>query len=392
MLNITLFFEYFTEEHFGKDPFLVPYYLGKLLKCPVTIVYPQGSDNLKLPDEYKGVKLKPIPLRGTEKSPYRWRYLDFYIYLCRNAKKIDLLIRFFDISMSREMSMIYKMLNPNGKFYIKMDVNPLRIDMGETGSQALTKKLRGYLVSIANNYVFKAVNAISCETQLAYEKIRASKNERYNWGNKLVVMPNGFDEELLKSYNIEEKSFAEKENIMITVGRLGTYPKNTEMLLRSLSNINLGDWKFYLIGPVDDAFKTKAEAFFEENPERRKNVIFTGPIYNKKELWEYYNKSKVFVFTSEWESFGLVLVEAKRFRNYLLTTPVGAAHDILENGHFGNLLINNDDEDLAGKLQQIIDGNTKIDVYEDFDPMSLSYEYLVKIVAEKLNITNDKAK
>lgn len=41
----------------------------------------------------------------------------------------------------------------------------------------------------------------------------------------MVYLPNGFDEALLESLHIKEKSYAEKENIMLTVGRLGTPPK-----------------------------------------------------------------------------------------------------------------------------------------------------------------------
>lgn len=39
--NLTLLFYDFEEFHFGKDVFLVPYYLGILYDYSVTIVYPQ---------------------------------------------------------------------------------------------------------------------------------------------------------------------------------------------------------------------------------------------------------------------------------------------------------------------------------------------------------------
>lgn len=379
--QLVLFFEFFSEEHIGKDPFLVPYYLGKKYGYKVTILFPDLPNNKNLPSEINGISLLRLPVsRGNN---FRLKYIALYRYIWKYAKSIDLLMRFFDTSVNRELSLIYKLRNPHGKFYIKMDVNPNSIADEPEGFSF--RRIKDKVLYSISNYT---VDVISCETHIAYEKLKLKKLYK-SFGN-LVVMPNGFDEDLLKSYNIVENSFEEKDDIMITVGRLGSYPKNTEMLLRSLSKVNLGNWKFYLIGPIDDAFIPKVKAFFEENPEKRNNVIFTGPIYNKKELWEYYNKSKIFVFTSEWESFGLVLVEAKRFRNYILTTPVGAANDILANGKFGDLLINDDDKDLAGKLQQIIDGYTNIDLYDNIDPLSLSYENMVKIVAEKLNITDGR--
>lgn len=378
--HLVLFFEYFSEEQLGKDPFLVPYYLGKNLGYNVTILFPDLPENKDLPSEINGVRLLRLPLSRGEN--FRIKYAAIYKYIWNNAKTIDVLMRFFDTGVNRELSLIYKFRNPQGKYYIKMDVNPDRID--DVNDSFLRRIKDKILYRISN----KSVDVISCETQIAYEKLKSKMDYQYHKFTNLVFMPNGFDEELLSSYNIAEKNFAEKEKIMITVGRLGTYPKNTEMFLRALSKINLGDWRIYFIGPIDDAFQPKLESFFEDHPEKRENVIFTGPIYDKKELWQYYNKSKVFVFTSEWESYGLVLVEAKRFRNYILTTPVGAAHDIIEDGQYGDLLINNNDEDLAIKLQEIINGNTQIDVYDDFDPLPLSYENMVKIVAERLKTVN----
>ena len=262
-----------------------------------------------------------------------------------------------------------------------MDINPQIIDCGTKNSFVRDFKDR-VLYGISRN----TVDVVSCETKIAYDKLKASKFSRYGAYDKLVIMPNGFDEDLLKSYSISEKEFIEKDNIMITVGRLGTSPKNTGMLLKALSKVDLRDWKFYLIGPIDDSFKCKIDAFFEKYPEKRDNVVFTGPIYDKEKLWCYYNKSKVFTFTSEWESFGLVLVEAKRFRNYILTTPVGASYDVLENGRYGEIVMSNDDGMLANKIQDIIDGKIDIDVYGGFNPHSLSYDSVVNVIADNLNI------
>ena len=386
--NVTLFFEYFTQEHLGKDPFLVPYYLGKALGYSVTILYPQIDVNQDMPSEIRGVKMIGLPLYGDKASSFRKRYSSFYKYIWDNAKHIDILMRFFDIYQTREVSILYKFRNPRGRYYIKMDVDPMNMSAQTcVGSSFLRKVLVLMLDCLSKN----CVDVISCETAMAYEKLMLSQSRWNRWGRKLVLMPNGFDEETFKELNIIDKSFSEKENVIITVGRLGTPPKNTSMLLKALETIDLKDWKFFLIGPIEDGFKTFIDNFFYSYPEKKNNVFFTGAIYDKKSLWEYYNRAKVFVFTSEWESFGLVLVEAKRFHNNILTTPVGAAYDILKNGKYGDLLINNDDKDLAEKLQKIISGKTNIDVYKDFDPMLLSYERLVKIVAERLDISDSRA-
>jgi len=376
--NLTLFFEFFDHEHLGKDPFMVPYYLGKIMNYEVKIIYPLTESNKDLPSNIKGVSLCPLNI-GTSKDAVAKSFARAtYSYIWKHAKEIDLLMRFFDLDASRKAAMIYKLRNPGGKVYIKMDVNPYGIN------DKAPSFPRNILASIKGKILKSFVDVISCETQLALQKLNDSPNAYNHWGNKIVFMPNGFDEELLSSLHITEKKYLEKENVMITVGRLGSPPKNTPMLLQALAKANLKDWKFYLIGPIDSALNTEIDAFYEQNPEKKTNVIFTGPIYEKKELWEYYNRSKAFILTSKWEGFALVYTEAQRFMNFIVSTKVGAASDVIEDGKYGDFIAQDDSGGLAKKIEGIIGGDTNINVYEGFDVKSLSWEQRLRVIVDKL--------
>lgn len=96
------------------------------------------------------------------------------------------------------------------------------------------------------------MDLLTVETQCLYDRLYKEFIDVYDIKLKLVLMPNGFDEETLKTLSIVEKDFGHKENIMITVGRLGTYQKNTEMLLNALDLMELRDWKVYLIGSISE--------------------------------------------------------------------------------------------------------------------------------------------
>ncbi len=297
----------------------------------------------------------------------------------RNAKDIDYLISFDHSIGTWILCCIYKLINRKGKFYCKLDAGPTLVEQKE--SQNIFKR---YVHRMINKIYLKWVDVASVESMEAFTAIKNSNNKRLDYGNKLLFIPNGFDEELLTNLQMKEKSFEEKENIFITIGRLGTTPKNTEMLLAALEKVDLKDWKFYCIGPVEESFRTIISDFYKAYPEKINNVIFTGPIYDKRELWEYLNRAKVFVLCSRWESYGLVLNEAKRFKNYLLSTEVGAFLDLVENGKYGMSIQMDDAEDLAEKMRRIIRGEQRIDVYKDFDVSEMSYEHLLKEVAEKL--------
>ena len=192
-----------------------------------------------------------------------------------------------------------------------------------------------------------------------------------------MIVRNGFDEEMLSTLNLKENIYQKKENAILTVGRLGTYVKNTEMLLRALKQIDLKDWKFYFVGPIETDFKPCISDFFNRYPEKRSSVIFVGAIYDKRELWEYYNRAKVFVLPSRSECYALVLNEALRFRNYLILTDVGAASDVIQEGKYGSLIEQDDDKMLAQRIQDIIDGKIDIDVFSDFDPQMISWDRII---------------
>lgn len=145
--------------------------------------------------------------------------------------------------------------------------------------------------------------------------------------------------------------------------------------------IDLGEWTVCLIGPIEKSFQPHIDTFFERHPEKKNKIIFTGPVYDKKELWEYYNRAKVFVLTSSWESYGLVLNEAKRFRNYLVSTPVGAFADLADGDKYGRSIQIDDDSALSGILSDIIQNKIDIDVYQNLDTTYLSWENMLKRLA-----------
>ena len=67
----------------------------------------------------------------------------------------------------------------------------------------------------------------------------------------------------------------------------------------------LSNWKLKLIGPIEEEFKEYINNFYNENPNLKNIVEFTGPIYDRKQLADEYNKAKIFCLTSRYESFGL---------------------------------------------------------------------------------------
>lgn len=184
-----------------------------------------------------------------------------------------------------------------------------------------------------------------------------------------MYISNGFDNE---DYS-EKIAFEEKENIMITVGRLGTYQKNTEMLLQSLEKLDLKNWKILLIGPYDKNFKNKYMEFLKRNNDKKDKIILVGNINNREKLYEIYKKSKVLILTSRREGFPLVYPEALRFGNYIITTKVSGAEDITNYNKIGKIIEIEDSNALNNELVKVIGG--QIDLKKKYE---LSIEWSKK--------------
>jgi GalNAc-alpha-(1->4)-GalNAc-alpha-(1->3)-diNAcBac-PP-undecaprenol alpha-1,4-N-acetyl-D-galactosaminyltransferase len=374
--NMTLIFNPLWPEHIGKDVFLVPYYLGKRFDYSVDIVYSPSEKSKNLPESLNGVKLVPLKLHKRESMSSMWDFFYTCFYIIKYAKSIDLLMFIRSCSPYYEfLSLLYKKLNSKGKVYVKLDINLEAINVGNSNSRFSIKRLIHKQIKISS---LKLINCFSCETSVSYQQIKESRLLQFQFGDKLQLMPNGFDEELLQTIQIEERKFEEKENLIITVGRLGSPEKNTEMLLRALTKVSLDKWKVCLIGPIDPRIEQTIEHFYRDNPDKLESVKFTNAIYDKKKLWEYYNRAKVFVLTSDWEGYPIVYPEAKRFINYIVSTDVAACQDVIEDGKYGVSIPINDDLKLSTILNEIVTGQRNIDVYEGFDIQELSWDSQIK--------------
>ena len=67
-------------------------------------------------------------------------------------------------------------------------------------------------------------------------------------------------------------------------------------------------------------------------------VIFKGYISNRDEISKYYKKSKIFCLPSRWESYSIALIEAAYFGNYIISTDVGVAKELLNITKYGELI------------------------------------------------------
>lgn len=353
MKKMTLLYHIFWKVNLGTDVFLTIYNIGKKYNINSEIVT-FDTDKIKLLDNYRGVRFKKFKeINFGKEKYYLIREFRLIRHLIINAKKIDFLMMFHMSKKTTVYSLIYKFFNKDGKIYIKLDMSE--------GTLASLEKMKNFRIrTFLIKKFFKVVDLYSIENKKLYDKFPDNFKNIKNIRKKLIHIPNGFDEEKLKELDLKVKTYEEKENIMIVVGRIGSLQKNNEMLLKILNNLDLKDWKIYFLGPYTPEFKKLYTEFINNNLDKKDKVLLKGNIEDKRTLYSYYNKSKVFLHTSNYEGFALVFPEALRFGNYILSTDVGGAKDVTNFGEIGKIVNIKDEKEFKNQLIKILEGQVDL--------------------------------
>lgn len=307
---ITIFPECETV-HLKKDVGMLPYSMGKYQGYEFKIVcYDHG--------DFCESDINKYHIECIEEKQGIIR--DFSRYIVKNAKKIDVL-NLYHITSTRNAYwiLLYKICNPKGKVHVKLDADYRMIEVFDPYPKGLKSKLRVYILR-------KFVDIYTVETTELLEKLTSL------WNIKIELLPNGvfIDEEN------SNREFLEPENVFLTVGRLGTEQKATEVLLDAFRIISdKTTWNLKLVGPMESEFEMYLEKYFKQYSMLRNRVEVYGNISDEKKLVEIYNKSKVFVLPSRWESFGLVLLEALERGNFLVVSnKIPSIKDISNGGSY----------------------------------------------------------
>lgn len=348
--------------YLGKPQGMYPTYMKYLGWDSEIVTYNLKKD---LPDEVRGVKIKKIkqllPFLPNENALKFIKRIPLYWYIYKNAKNIDVLMLYHLTKCSYWNSFFYRLGNKNGKIFIKGDFDFPEFQEEVEQLEKKPKTLKGFFRKRKWKKEFKKrfklakmMDVFSVETLASYEGIK-----KYGYGGvdvkaKLLHLPNGFDLKFVQENNIKRKSYEEKENIIFTASRLGTNEKNTEFFLDVISKVDLKDWTVVMAGPIEDKFKVYIEKFLEKYTHLKEKIIFPGFIKDKKQLYSYYNKAKIFMMTSRGEGFANVFLEALYFGNVIVTTKVSSCEDVTDNGNVGVIIEQGDLEEYIKTIEKFI--------------------------------------
>ncbi len=290
-----------------KDCGLIPYLLYKNHKCDVSMVGACGGEYpyAKL---VEGMKLEFLP-DGKAMTKVQ--------YIIEHGKEIDCLILRGCYSTNFGVAYAYKTINPTGVIYVGLDANSEWMDRIIWDDPDF--------VEFMNNCDYIAT---SCTA------MRDFLNKKWPW--QIHCIPNGYYD----LFSEQEKTIQlpDKEKVILTVGRLGTVQKATDVLLEAFARVapQIPEWKLRLVGSIEKEFEKYISAYYELHPELRDRVIFTGPIEERNVLKQEYERASIFALPSTMEGgTPNVVAEALWSGLVLAVTRFDAYEDAIGNGSCG---------------------------------------------------------
>ena len=333
--------------HIMKDVGLVGYNLANVLGAEPVMYY--GTKQSDYPYLHELPKLKMLYHESDDDLN------DAYInQMINDHSKMDILLVYGRYDRTLDYLDYYRKYRPDGKVYCALDMNSFwygKIDWDNDPSKKFATQCNVFATSC--RYIRDLINADP--------KVRFP----CHW------LPNGFYKKNYVQTDIKPEN---KENIILTVGRIGTREKNNMELMIAFAMVSevLDGWSLRLVGPVEPDFQPYIDHFFEQCPDLKERIIFTGAINNKVDLYNEYKRAKIFAMTSLSEGFPNVYAEALFHGCMFVTSDIDGADDMTNFGELGQVYKRDDTKGLAQALVNVC-SNADKSAFKKHIPKALAY-------------------
>lgn len=180
---------------------------------------------------------------------------------------------------------------------------------------------------------------------IAQTKKAAEVCRKKGWNTNISVIGNPVRK-------VEADTSVDKENIVLTVGRL-IPTKHTDLLIRIFADLEMPGWKLVIVGG-----NTKRMNLLEEYKKLVEDLGVTDRVLlegERQNVDDYYNKAKVFAFTSSSEGFPNVIGEAMSAGLPVIAFDcIAGPSDMIVDGENGFLIPLFDEKKFKSALNQLM--------------------------------------
>lgn len=337
--GVCLVFEPAYDAHIPKDVVQAPIEIAKLLGgCPVYLITRPNRFQSQLSSYFNVVYLgPPIPqndeaLVNRQEDKMVWSF-KWYEEACRVAAQYaDILMLFPHNADATKGARIFRVANllkgRRSAVYLKLDATPETLEKQPSPGTSIKARIQLFKRWL-KHLPIAAISAESLQTLQAFNRLYPELK------NKSFLVKNCPPQS--EVFRLDAQiPVANKQPIFLTVGRLGSFQKATEVLLSAwiLAARCCPEWKLLLVGACEQDFqqnwmKKLQEAGIDNT------VEWAGVINDREVLWNIYHQVSIFVLPSRYEGASLVLGEAIRAGCALIATPVGEVPSLLDSSHPG---------------------------------------------------------
>jgi glycosyltransferase involved in cell wall biosynthesis len=298
----------FTNQELIKEKNLNGYFLSKLTGGEHHFAF--GSLN----DDYSFLRYVSdidFPLINPDK--YSPKVLEEYIV--QHANTMDILILPYPSRVSAYLAQTYRNSRQNGKLIITADTN----------RQHISAKFQ-----IPEEYIqpfFTSADVVTVASGNLRDMLNSDPKNKFPAFSLTHAFANATGEDL-------SVSPSDKENIILSAGRLDIMSKNTAALVNAFARASelIPDWKLVLAGGIHPALVAD---LLKTYPQIKNRIEFLGEL-DKASLYRQYKRAKIFAMASVVENQPNVCSEAMAFGCYqVLSDSMDGAEEITRGGEFG---------------------------------------------------------
>ena len=304
-----------------------------------TLMLEKILSNLKIETvEIKKTKLEKIKNKVLRRICYNiWLNTFFLLKLLLIRDKVVVFFTNFAVP-------IFKL--PNVKYIpVIHDLTPIKYPECTSKGINIYEKNNIYNAIKNNDYIITVSNTVKNEIIETFKVSPEKVCVVYNTIPQIFIDNNTTDNSILKKYGLEPKKY------ILSVATLNKR-KNIPLLIEAFEQIpdKYPDIKVVLVGKMDN----DKQLLLTKNP----NIIFTGYV-NDEEIPILYKNALLYVFPSEYEGFGIPIIESQYSQVPILCSDIEVFREVAGNGAEYCELNSNE---IAEKVEYLI--NTPERMYE----------------------------
>lgn len=265
--------------------------------------------------------------------------IGYFIHLNKTLKEINP-----DLIQIHEIGMV---MSAYVAWWAKRHVVPCVLIQGpyDETRKPFLRRLEQCFNATIGRYILHTVGSVGCKTPAAAEYLK-----KYGLRKGAEITPVGLDDSNFSFKDGELSDWRERNGIgserkvLLYVGSVEVKRRHVDLLVGIMSFLP----EEYLLVIVGDG-SSRAELQSSTVSER---VFWTGALPQSK-LPDIYKCADLFLLASDFEIYGMVVLEALYWGVAVLSTPTGGACSIIEDGLTGYLIDSFDEKEWARKVVSI---------------------------------------